>query len=465
MGLFRAFLQRQGGSQSVQKLEQPRRRFLLECLAGGAAAVLGLQAKPISAARKVVVKNIRYYSNRNTYSVIFDLNAPVRHKIFTLDKPQRVVIDVSNASISQALRKPGSNSPLIKDIRYAARNNKDLRVVIDLTKKISPKSFLLPPNENLGYRLLVELHSQNKKIPEPTVSETKPPKKLRDVIIAIDAGHGGKDPGAIGRRYKTKEKDVVLAIARRLESLVKKEKGMRPVMTRNKDVFLPLRTRIKRAREQRADIFISIHADAAPNRRVRGSSVYVLSERGASSEMARVLAEQENKADLRGGILDDKEEPVARLLVDLLRNATIEASVDLAEGMLGELKQAGRIHSPKVEQAGFVVLKSLDIPSVLVETAYLSNSKDEARLRSKSHQYRIAKTLLQGIRNYLQDNAPYGTVIANLNRKTHRIRSGETLSTIAQRYDVDIKSIRRYNAIKGDQIRAGQVLRIPVSGS
>ncbi|MEN8133509.1 MAG: N-acetylmuramoyl-L-alanine amidase [Pseudomonadota bacterium] len=447
----------------MNKILQPRRQFIFECLAGGLTALLGLYSQPLWARQKVIVRSIYQSSEGDKNNVIFDLSASVRHHIFTLHNPERVVIDLNNARVSQGFGSPKFDRSLVRSIRYAKRERSDLRVVVDLVKAVSPRSFLLPPADGKGHRLLVELQPSRAKKREPVITANPDKKQLRDVVIAIDAGHGGKDPGAIGRRYKTREKDVVLAIARRLEALIKREKGMRAVMIRNGDVFLPLRTRIARARQHQADLFISIHADAARNRRARGSSVYVLSKNGASSEAARVLAENENRADLKGGVLFGKEDQVAKVIVDLMLNATIEASIDLADGMLRTLKKTGKIHRSRVEQAGFVVLKAHDMPSVLVETAFLSNAQDERRLRSKVHQRSIAKALLGGIKHYLKDYAPPGTLMASMNRTTHVIRSGETLSAIAQRYDVEINTIRYYNALKSDRIRTGQVLQIPIS--
>ncbi len=430
--------------------------------------LLNLGATRSWARKSVEIRSVRFSAGHGKTSIVFDLSAPVQHNIFTLPNPDRVVIDFNDARLSAEPSKQAKGSA-IKDVRYATRNKTGIRMVLDLSRSASPKSFLLPPTGRYGHRLLVELVDKAKKVSKPVKTVKTRSNRLRDVVVAIDAGHGGRDPGAIGSRYRTKEKDVVLSIARRLEGLVKREKGMRAVMIRNKDVFLPLRARIKRAHEQKADLFISIHADATRKKHIRGSSVYVLSQHGASSELARLLAERENAADdfrrsVKGDVLAGKEEPVARVILDLMQSGTLEASSELADDMLRELKRIGRLRSPQVEQAGFAVLKSPDIPSVLVETAFISNPKDERQLRNKTFQSAVARAMLRGIKHYLRENAPPGTLMAHLGRTTHLIRSGETLSTIAQRYDVDIKMIRRHNALKGDRIRAGQVLRIPVSG-
>lgn len=447
-----------------------RRQFLFKCLRGGAAAAFTLLAAPAwgRSRSKVVVRQVHLPRSRVKPSVIFELSAPVAHQIFTLHKPERVVIDFDRTQLLNDLAGLNGRNlahSIISNIRYAPRNSTDLRMVLDLKKPANPRSFLLPPTAKLGYRLVVELHSPEGEGLSPVLTADRSPKRLRDVVIAIDAGHGGKDPGAIGKRG-TKEKEVVLAIARILEALIGKEKGMRAVMIRRSDVFMPLRTRIRRARENKADIFISIHADAARNRSVRGSSVYVLSQYGASSEAARWLAERENQADLIGGVsLDDKDDLLKQVLLDLSQNATIEASMNLADNMLSVLKQAGQVHSNRVEQAGFVVLKSPDIPSVLVESAFISNPSEEKRLRNRSFQLSIARSLLKGLRQYLQSGAPAGTLLQSLNRNEHIIQNGDTLSAIAQRYAVDVNRLRSYNALKSDRIVEGQVLLIPRSDS
>ncbi len=445
-----------------------RRQFLFKCLQGGVAAVFTLFPAWVWSRQKVILRHLRVATRQRKPSVIFELSASVGYRIFVLHKPERIVIDFDNTRLLNGLNgfeRQNLARYLISNVRYGSRNGTGLRVVLDLRRPASPRSFLLPPTNKFGHRLVVELHSPKKGDPAPILTANKSAARLRDVVVAIDAGHGGKDPGAIGKRG-TKEKDVVLAIARKLESLIRKEKGMRAVMIRRNDTFMPLRARIQRARENKADIFVSIHADAARNSGVRGSSVYVLSQNGASSEAARWLAVRENAADVIGGVsLEDKDDLLKKVLLDLSQNATIEASMKLANDMLSALKRAGKVHSNRVEQAGFVVLKSPDIPSVLVESAFISNPREEKRLRSASFQLSIAKSLMRGLRQYLHSNAPSGTLLQSLNRNEHIIRSGETLSAIAQRYEVDVNRLRRHNSLKSDRILEGQVLLIPRSDS
>jgi N-acetylmuramoyl-L-alanine amidase len=434
-------------------------RLLFGCTRG--AFMCTLLGAP-SWANAVVINDVRLSYSGGTTRVVFDMSGPVEHRLFPLHDPERVVIDIDSAQLAQTFLDVDLSPSVVENIRHAPRNTDDLRVVLDLNQRASLKSFLLPPAEGYGHRLVVDLNHPG--IPAPVIMAEDNESALRDVIVAIDAGHGGKDPGAIGHSG-TMEKDVVFAIASRLQKLIAQEPGMRPVMIREGDVYLALRDRIERAREHKADLFLSIHADAALNTSANGSSVYVLSRTGASSEAARWLAERENAADLIGGVrLDDKDDTLARVLMDLSQTATIEASIMLADEMLGSLQSIGETHSNRVEQAGFVVLKSPDIPSVLVETAFISNAVEEQRLRSSAHQESLALGMLQGVRAYFQDHPPPGTLLAAGGRDRHIIRTGETLSAIAQRYRVNVDQLRAHNALDGDMLQVGEVLLIPTSG-
>jgi N-acetylmuramoyl-L-alanine amidase len=344
--------------------------------------------------------------------VVFDLSAPAEHSVFTLSGPDRVVLDFARTRMGRGFAPP-ETGPLLQRIRHARRNGHGVRVVLDLSQGARPQTFLLPPKGLHGHRLVVELNpeagrrgSRVKSTREPALAEA------RDVVVAIDAGHGGLDPGARGVRG-TREKDVVLAVARRLQALINREPGLRAVMVRDGDQFMRLRDRIRKARNHRADLFISIHADAFHDPQARGASVYVLSERGASSEAARWLADRENAADLVGGVsLVDKDDQLAQVLLDLSLTATLEASYEVADEILGELREVGAVHRRGVERAAFVVLKSPDIPSVLVETAFISNPEEELKLRDGGHQQRLAGAILRGVRNYFRRYAPPGTWFA-----------------------------------------------------
>jgi N-acetylmuramoyl-L-alanine amidase len=294
----------------------------------------------------------------------------------------------------------------------ARRPSGELRIVVDLSHAIRAKSFLAEPNAHYGYRLVIDLGGAAGTNTPVKVAHARP--DARDLVIAIDAGHGGEDPGAIGKNG-TREKDVVLAIARALAQQVNGEPGMKAVLTRDGDYFVPLRDRMRRARAQQADLFVSIHADSIRDRSVDGSSVYILSQRGATDEASRWLAERENASDLIGGVsLDDKGDVLASVLLDLSQSASLTASQAAAEHVLHQLNQVGEIRKPQVQQARFMVLKSPDIPSMLVETAYISNPQEEQRLRGAAHQAKLAGAIHQGLRAYFYSDPPSGTRIAEL---------------------------------------------------
>ena len=357
------------------------------------------------------ITGLRMSDGQGRARLVFDLGGPVSHQIFTLEQPHRVVIDIENAHVDGDLPAQVPESDLIRRIRSAPRDGDDLRVVLDLAHSARPKSFVLKPAADYGHRLVVDVVDRNAvgAAPDSGGSGDRPAGEPRDLVIAIDAGHGGRDPGAVGHGG-THEKDIVLSVARRLNDLLEQTPGFRPVMTRNSDVYLPLRERIRRARDAEADLFVSIHADAFRNPQARGSSVYALSTNGASSEAAKWLANRENSADLIGGVsLEDKDEMVASVLLDLSQTATIESSLSVGERVLSQLGEVNRLHKHSVQQAGFVVLKSPDIPSILVETAFISNPHEARQLRSASHQQRLAEALRDGIKAYFEDKAPRGS--------------------------------------------------------
>lgn len=365
---------------------------------------------PSGAEESVRLKNIRVWAAPDNTRVVFDVTSPVMHDIELLSGPDRVVIDLQNTEPFAELPQPVLQDGYVRNIRHGQHRG-FLRVVLDLKKQARAKSFLLAPNKHYGHRLVVDIYDTEEQ--QVVIKEAAPAPGHRDVVIAIDAGHGGEDPGAIGQRG-THEKTVVLQIAKKLAQVINRERGMRAVLTRSGDYYLPLRKRIELARRHKADLFISIHADAFTNRRVSGSSVYVLSNRGASSEHARWLAEQENASDLIGGVsLDDKDSLLASVLLDLSQTASLEASIDVAEEVLTGLKKVGRVHKPRVESAGFAVLKSPDIPSLLVEAAFISNPQEEKKLKSSAYQRKLASAMAAGVRRYFEDNAPDGTLLAS----------------------------------------------------
>ena len=363
-------------------------------------------------AHAVDVRAIRLWSGPESTRVVLDLSGSAQHSLQVLKNPDRVVLDVPGARLAIGARAAPAGTGAVKRLRLASRAAGELRIVLDLARPAHAKSFLAAPNDRYGYRLVVDLGA-NQSMDTPVKAEHAPP-NARDLVIAIDAGHGGEDPGAIGK-HGTREKDVVLAIARDLALKINAEPGMKAVFTRNGDYFVPLRDRMRRARGQQADLFVSVHADSIRDRRVDGSSVYILSQRGATDEASRWLAARENASDLIGGVsLDDKDEVLASVLLDLSQSASLRASQVAAERVLRQLNRVGEVRKPQVQQARFMVLKSPDIPSMLVETAYISNPQEELRLREKAHQAKLAAAIQQGVHDYFYANPPAGTRIAQL---------------------------------------------------
>jgi N-acetylmuramoyl-L-alanine amidase len=389
------------------------------------------------------IKGLRMWSSPENTRLVFDINSTVEHKVFVLNDPHRVVVDIRSSAMINPFPELNYSKSLVAGIRHASRNEKDLRVVLDMKSKVKPKSFLLKPTQNYGHRLVLDLQNlgikntdlQKIKKSAPTKGKniSSPSLLAKSVIIAIDAGHGGEDPGAVGPRG-TKEKDVVFAIAKKLAAMINKQRGMRAIMIRQGDYYVSLRRRMNKARDSQADLFISIHADAVRSRQANGASIYVLSQKGASSEAARWLAKSQNGSDLIGGVsLDDKDDLLASVLLDLTQNATIAASSEVATIVLRQLKKIGNVHRKGVEQAGFVVLKSPDIPSILVETGFISNIREEGKLRDRQFQGRIAAAMINGIKKYLQANPPPGSLWA-VNLHQHIVDRDESVVAIDRRY-------------------------------
>jgi N-acetylmuramoyl-L-alanine amidase len=395
-----------------------RRSAFLSLLAGGLG--LALAALGAFASTPVTVKDVRLWAGPDGTRLVFDLSAPAEHNVLTLDNPDRVVVDIPGGSIESERVLPEGQG-FVKQLRAAVQPNGDLRVVVDLTGPAQPKTFTVGPQESYGHRLVLDLTPSKGTVAaapaQPSVVKLAADAHGRDIVIAIDAGHGGVDPGSIGKRG-TYEKHVTLAIAKRLKDRIDREPGMRAILTRDDDTFVEHRERIARARRQQADMFVSVHADSYTNRSVAGSSVYVLSARGASDESARWLADRENAADLIGGVtLDDKDSVLASVLLDLSQGASMSASVDAADLVMQELYKIGNITNRGVKHAGFLVLKSPDIPSMLVETAFISNPTEESRLLDPKHQQKLAEAIHQGVREYFYTNPPPGTLVADLRAK------------------------------------------------
>jgi N-acetylmuramoyl-L-alanine amidase len=417
-------------------------------------------------AQQVDVRGARIWPAPDQTRLVIDTNATVSHSIFSLKDPHRLVIDIPDARLTGRLPTVSAADPLVLGLRSGVRKERELRIVVDLKQPVRAKSFLLQPNQQYGHRLVVDL-SPGTQPGGPGPGTVPPPARkapeLRPVIVAIDAGHGGEDPGAIGPKG-TREKDITLAIARKLAALIDKEAGMQAVLIRDGDYYVGLRKRIQLARAAGADLFVSIHADAFKDRRVQGSSVYTLSQRGASSTAAQWLAERENSADIIGGIdMAETDDVLRNVLAEMSLSATLEHSSIAAQKVLDNLGRVGSLHKAQVQRARFMVLKAPDIPSMLVETAFISNPDEEQRLREKTHQRRIADAILAGVRAYFRSYPPPGTRLAYEKPRQHIINRGDTLLDIARDYDVSLTSLRSANEIDGDMIREGQVLTIPES--
>lgn len=412
----------------------------------------------------------RIWNSPDGTRLVLDLTRAVQPKVSTLVDPHRVVIDIPGAKLATSFTKLKLQDTPIASVHHGMRRNRELRVVLTLKSPVVPRFAALKPNREYGHRLVVDLETG---APQPVAPPPTPPRSAtarpsksaklaiarREAVVAIDAGHGGEDPGARGR-LGTSEKDVALAIARQLHEIIQRESGLQSVLIREGDYYLPLRRRMDKARRQQADIFVSIHADAANNRKARGSSVYTLSSRGATSEAARWLADKENASDLVGGVrLEDKDDMLASVLLDLAQTATNDASQNLARHVLGNLRGIGPVHQSDVQSAAFAVLKSPDVPSILVETAFISNPAEERRLRSVAFQKQIAHAIFLGVKEFFERNPPANTVYAAQRR--HVIEAGETLDNIARRYSVSLDRLMQTNGLHGTIIRPGQILQIP----
>jgi N-acetylmuramoyl-L-alanine amidase len=431
-------------------------------------------------------------ADADTYTrVVLDLSGTTDYHVFTLAHPNRVVVDLSGAR-PRAGFKLGSvpvDKTRVSAVRGAPRGGSGYRLVLDMGQHFEPRHSSIPGTDSRGSRVVIDLFAANAPPPGAAAPVDDPPPASaapsapapvasidavsgapRDFIVAIDAGHGGGDPGAIGVG-KVQEKRVAMAIAQELNRLFDAARGYRGVLVRRGDYYLTLRQRTEFARRQRADLFVSIHADAFMSAAARGASVYTLSEKGATSETARWLAEKENASDLIGGVgdvsLDDKDATLRHVLLDLSMDANRSASIETGNSVLASLGRVTRLHRARVEQAGFVVLKSPDIPSILVETGYLSNAAEARALAQSSYQRRIARAVFDGITQYVSKHPPADTWVARsastASTTRHVIRRGDTLSEIAAQYNVSSSRLKEVNGLANDMIRVGQVLIIPAS--
>ncbi|MEM1229279.1 MAG: N-acetylmuramoyl-L-alanine amidase [Pseudomonadota bacterium] len=439
---------------------------------------------------------IRIHEAPRYTRVVLDLSAPTSGTLSTLAGPDRVFLDLTALNLS-----PGLNTVVPADLRRlrAIRTGPQeggARLVLDTNAPMYPNTFALGPNAQSGHRLVIDLYDDPRQrpananrgpvrfvapsrsaapqriasVPQPPARARPKPPPLRDVLVAVDPGHGGKDPGAVAPGGKIREKDVTLAISRRLVATLKAQKGFDALLVRSGDELIGLRRRVSIARARRADLFVSIHADAFHSSKVRGASVYVLSQRGATSEMARWLEKKEKESELIGGAGDvslaGKDKVLAEVLLDMSTQATRSGSYKAGVEVLRELGGIAELHKNQLGKAAFMVLKAPDVPSILVETGFISNPGEARRLASARYQQQLSDAIARGVTRYLSEAAAPGTYLAAQQPppdKRHTIQRGETLSGLAVRYGVAARRIREANGLRGDAIRVGQRLIIPAS--
>lgn len=352
------------------------------------------------------LRDVRLWSGPDGTRVVFDLDGAAEHSVFTLENPDRIVVDLRGTQRGGALATQFEGKGIVQRVRSGPQADGTLRIVLDLSAAAKPKSFPLQPNDSYGFRVVVDLASA---APAAVAAQPAPPKPAlaeKPIVIAIDAGHGGEDPGARSRRGLL-EKDVALAMARRLAQLVNREQGLRAVLVRDGDYYIQLRDRIKKAHDAEADLFISIHANSYRDPNVRGTAVYVLSPKGASSEHAALLANAENMSDLIGGVeTDHRDDQTLAVLADIFQTSAMEASHDAGGRLLESMARVNVLQKPRVQQASFVVLKSASFPSVLVETAFLTNARDERMLGDPAYHDKLAHSMLEGIKGYFKSYRP-----------------------------------------------------------
>ena len=494
----------------------------------GLGSLLFASALAASAARANELRDLKVLAIDGGTRAVLTLSGPAKYRLFTLENPRRLVLDLDATRTAGRFRLPGANG-VVASVRTGRPTPEVLRVVFDLGAAVTPQAAIA--NEGSSSRLSIMMAGGGARsgstaaaraqqplapatrddVPAAYVSRSSPldrlaapltsaaanapqadvrdapaaageafstrsapARTLRDVIgsgqrklvVAIDAGHGGKDPGAHGPSG-VHEKNVTLAVARELARQVNQDPGMKAVLIRDRDTFVPLQERYMKARAAQADLFISIHADASPNQTATGASVFVLSTRGASSQAARWLADSENAADLVGGVsLDDKDRNLSAVLLDLSQSATMRASDDVAAQVLGALKNVGKAHKREIERANFVVLRSPDVPSMLVETGFITNPDEEQKLDDSSYRERLAAAIASGVRQYFTVQAPPGSLYASRQYSTplsqeHVVGRGETLGMIAARHGIALETLRAANNKRDDSVRVGDHLRIP----
>jgi N-acetylmuramoyl-L-alanine amidase len=472
--------------------------------------LLSLQLSVLAEAANI--NGVRLWRAPDHTRVVLDLDAPVQHSLSLVNQPAQLVIELTNVKFKASLADlPLANTP-IKSIRVQTTSPNSVKLILDLNARVKPNSFLLKRIGGMHDRLVVDLYDEvlnpalqtDKNLPAPTVAQTTavnqtlPPSgaqsaqkpqqvtgSKRKIVIVVDPGHGGEDPGAIGPK-KIREKDVTLSISKELVALINAQPGYEGKLTRSTDYFIPLKKRRDIARSHKADLFISIHADAFTKASAKGASVFALSRTGATSETARFLAQRENESDLIGGVgsisLDDKDEVLAGVLVDLSMTATLNSSLQIGHQVLSSLGGVAHLHKRRVEQAGFMVLKAPDVPSILVETGFISNPDEAKKLGTLAYRKQIANSIFKGVKLYfaqhppadvheavtattlpVQNSGAYQPPVTKTPDRIHLVVKGDTLSSISLRYKVKAQRIMEYNKMKNSVVKLGQKLKIPAN--
>lgn len=465
----------------------------------------------VSSVHAADVQGLRLYRAPDNTRLVFDLSGDVDHHLQVLPKqagqPERLLLVISNTAANVKMDTLDLKATPIRQLQLSRVNDFDLQVVLDLSADVTPKSFMLKPNAPYGYRLVIDLADVVAPLP---VAPVEPPplaqsgsspdtggkQQGRDILIMIDAGHGGEDPGAMGPG-RVREKDITLKIAKALEARVNQQKGYRAELTRKGDYYIDLRKRSKMARDKNADLFVSIHADAFKNPNAVGASVFAWSQRGATSETARFLADKENLSDLVGGADPNSvDDTLVQVLADLQLDGTVRLSLGMGNYVLQEVGTIARLHKHHVEQAGFMVLKSVNVPSLLVETGFISNPGEARNLNSPDYQQKMAAAIFTGIDKHFTKIPPPGSYLASLKGETiaatppsvsfiaeanaaevdvpavkvnakpkptrvHVVKRGDNLSDIATRYGVSVSALKKYNKLSKSKIFVGQKLKIP----
>ncbi|WP_416306542.1 N-acetylmuramoyl-L-alanine amidase [Neptunicella sp. SCSIO 80796] len=431
-----------------------------------------LPAASWGAANKI--KSVRIWPSPDNTRVVFDLEGSPEYTYFTLSKPERLVIDLADTQGKFDFSGLSNDSALLKKIRYStAKNKQSVRLVLELEKSIKPQIFALTPTAPYGDRLVIDLRDREAEAkeaaPKQVVTHHAQESTNRPIIVAVDAGHGGEDPGSIGHAG-TYEKNITLSIAKSLARLIDSESGMKSVLVRSGDYYVGYSRRTDIARQAGADLFVSIHADAFTTPQPSGGSVWVLSMKRANTELGRWLEKKERYSELLGGAAEviqdsDSERYLTQALLDMSMDHSMTTSYGLSDMVISEMKKITHMHKSAPQAASLAVLTSPDIPSILVETGFISNPKEEKNLNWSTHRERLASAIFNAIKSHFKRTPPDGTLWASLKQdtRTHKVSRGESLSVLAQRYNISVKNLKVANNMNSDIVRIGQVLTIPSS--